>query len=193
MADNEDHSLIPLPDGSLANTAAGAKRVLAEMVGETLALTRQDNQPAKAKPISRLENLRRGMRNPSPKLKMLMAAFQEKSVPKDESGDKTIAVDNLKAGDVVEADGQPLKVLHIDEDGTVTLEDHTRYAVQSVEAGHVIYGELEPLPSNPKISTLRGLLLRKYAEGKLTTKGKIVLGKLNRAAKVSEGPKDAKR
>ena len=36
MADLDDRSFIPLPDGSLANTAAGAKRILAEMVGETL-------------------------------------------------------------------------------------------------------------------------------------------------------------
>lgn len=35
-------SLIPLPDASLANIATGAKRLLSEMVGETLALTRQE-------------------------------------------------------------------------------------------------------------------------------------------------------
>jgi hypothetical protein len=32
------HSLVPLPDCSLANTTAGAKRILAEMVGETLTI-----------------------------------------------------------------------------------------------------------------------------------------------------------
>jgi Leucine-rich repeat (LRR) protein len=50
MSDNEDHSLISLPDGSLANTAAGAKRIMSAMVGEMLALTRQEQtciQPAK--------------------------------------------------------------------------------------------------------------------------------------------------
>ena len=42
MADQEDRSLIPLRDVSLANTAAGASRILAAMVEQTLALTRQE-------------------------------------------------------------------------------------------------------------------------------------------------------
>ena len=43
MNENDNNrSLIPLPDGSLANTAAGAKRIMSAMVGETLALTRQE-------------------------------------------------------------------------------------------------------------------------------------------------------
>jgi hypothetical protein len=40
MTDDEDRSLIPLPDVSLANTAAGAKRIMSEIIGETLALAR---------------------------------------------------------------------------------------------------------------------------------------------------------
>ncbi len=39
MSDHDDRSLTPLPDGSLTNMAAGAKRILAAMVGETLELT----------------------------------------------------------------------------------------------------------------------------------------------------------
>ena len=48
MPDNEDRSLIPLPDSSLANTAAGAKRIMSEMVGGTLALTRQEDTRVQA-------------------------------------------------------------------------------------------------------------------------------------------------
>ena len=52
MPDNEDRSLISLPDGSLANTAVGAQRIVSAMVGEMLALTRQEQasiQSAKRK------------------------------------------------------------------------------------------------------------------------------------------------
>ena len=42
MEDNHDRSLVPVPDGSLANTAAGATRILSVMVGEMLALTRRE-------------------------------------------------------------------------------------------------------------------------------------------------------
>ena len=40
--DNNDRSLIPLPDGSLANMVAGTKRILSAMVEETLALGRDE-------------------------------------------------------------------------------------------------------------------------------------------------------
>jgi Leucine-rich repeat (LRR) protein len=48
MEENPDRSLVPVPDGSLANTRAGAKRILSTMVAETLALTRERTslQPA---------------------------------------------------------------------------------------------------------------------------------------------------
>ena len=52
MPDNEDRSLISLHDGSLANTAVGAQRIMSAMVGEMLALTRQEQagiQSAKRK------------------------------------------------------------------------------------------------------------------------------------------------
>ncbi len=42
MAENEDRSLISLPDGSLANTTAGAKRIMSAMVEQTLAVARQE-------------------------------------------------------------------------------------------------------------------------------------------------------
>jgi hypothetical protein len=53
--DDDNRSLVPVPDDSLANTAAGSKRILAEMVGETLALVHHkqtESRPAvKQQPI----------------------------------------------------------------------------------------------------------------------------------------------
>ena len=205
MADNEDRSLIPLPDGSLANTAAGARRILSAMIGETLAIGQQREceqlpSPQKLTPARSL-----ALRYAMPKRTLEEArasAREDRNQPSPhgpklmefESDDEEIYMDDLKAGDAVEVAGQKLKVIYVDEDGTVTLEDHTRYGVQTIEAGHVIYGELEPLPSKPPpLRPLHRHLLVLHGRGKLTTKGKIVLGKLNRAAKVREGPKDAKR
>ena len=220
MADNEDRSLIPLPDGSLANTAAGARRILSAMIGETLAIGQQReceqlpspqiSTPARslalryAMPKRTLEEARASAREDR-KLNYPRGLSQKGLTSKSsqETGDEEIYVDDLKAGDVVEVAGQKFKVLYVDEDGTVTLEDHTRYGVQTIEAGHVIYGELEPLPSKSKISSspnppqpqsfLHKTLLALHQRKQLTTKGKIVLGKLNRAAKLREEPKDAKR
>ena len=42
MPNDEDRSLIPLPDSSLGNTAAGAGRKMSAMVEETLVLARQE-------------------------------------------------------------------------------------------------------------------------------------------------------
>ena len=39
---DNSHSLIPRPDVSLANTAAGPKRILSAMVGDALALGREE-------------------------------------------------------------------------------------------------------------------------------------------------------
>ncbi len=49
-ANDDNRSLIPLPDGSLANTAAGAQRIMSAMVGETLALARREDaaKPARS-------------------------------------------------------------------------------------------------------------------------------------------------
>ena len=38
--DDDNRSLVPVPDDSLANTAAGAKRIVSAMVSETLAIGR---------------------------------------------------------------------------------------------------------------------------------------------------------
>lgn len=54
---DNSHSLVPVPDGSLANTAAGAKRIISAMVGEMLALTRREQSvhttgPVREAPLS---------------------------------------------------------------------------------------------------------------------------------------------
>lgn len=46
--DENNYSLIPRPEGSLANTAAGAKRIMSAMVGETLDVVRRGADEAEA-------------------------------------------------------------------------------------------------------------------------------------------------
>lgn len=74
------------------------------------------------------------------------AKKQDADFSKDSSsqvaGDVPIAVSDLKKDDVIEVAGQKLAVIHVDEDGNVTLEDHTRYGIQTVQDGDIIYGEL---------------------------------------------------
>ena len=206
MPDHEDSSLISLPDCSLANTAAGARRILSAMVGETLALTEQDNQPANPKHHAEREAYYAMLRAvpvstwaEMPAMTSTPSIAREESVKpkpvKSESDEEETDMDDLKAGDVMDVAGQKLTVLNVDEDGNVTMEDGSRFGIQEVKDGDVIYGELEPLPSKPppQRNFLREELQKLHQKGTLTTKGKVALARLNRAARVRDRPSDPKR
>lgn len=77
-------------------------------------------------------------------------------------------VHNPKSGDVVTVNDQKLKVIDVDEDGVVTLEDHSKYGIQTAKDGEVIYGQLDaseeaawpsvekdvdPVTANDKVAT----------------------------------------
>lgn len=57
--------------------------------------------------------------------------------------DEKIASDELHQGYTVKINGESMKVIHVDEDGSVMLEDGSRYGIQTIESGEAIYGELE--------------------------------------------------
>ncbi|HWB59720.1 MAG TPA: hypothetical protein VG733_09515, partial [Chthoniobacteraceae bacterium] len=65
------------------------------------------------------------------------AAFQAKK------GEKPINVSDLNVGDEVKVGTETMKVTHIDPDSyEVTMEDGSKFGVQHVEDGKVIYGEV---------------------------------------------------
>jgi hypothetical protein len=65
---------------------------------------------------------------------------------KDPKGGNAIPADALKEGDTVTVQGEKMSVIHVDEDGAVTLEDGKRFGIQQRDAGDTIYGELTSGP-----------------------------------------------
>jgi DNA repair protein RadC len=57
-------------------------------------------------------------------------------------GAKKVSADSLKVGDTVTVSGQKLKVIDVDPDTSdVTLEDHSKFGVQTVKGGQALYVE----------------------------------------------------
>lgn len=76
--------------------------------------------------------------------------FQKDAIdPANAEDADAILVDDLKVGDIVTVNGEALEVTVVNAtSGAVTLRDGKRYGVQRVDAGKVIYGELEETESD---------------------------------------------
>jgi hypothetical protein len=79
------------------------------------------------------------------------AAKQEEAFDQDarqpHAGTELIPADSLKVGDVVEVNGEKMKVIDIDPDTfDATLEDHSKYGIQQVKEGEILYGQLDAAP-----------------------------------------------
>ena len=66
-----------------------------------------------------------------------------------EEGGEAVPVESLNVGDTVNVDGTDLKVVDVDPEGNVTLEDGRRYGIQQMSDGDVVYGEVTT-PSKAK-------------------------------------------
>lgn len=76
------------------------------------------------------------------------AAFR-RDAKQPQMGDTPIDVGSLHEGDVVDVNGEKLKVVSVDPDTfDVTLEDHLRYGIQHVQDGEILYGQVEKAPES---------------------------------------------
>lgn len=62
------------------------------------------------------------------------------STPKEDA--RPIHVENLSVGDEVKVGTETMKVVDVDPDGNVTLQDGSKFGIQRVQDGDVIYGEV---------------------------------------------------
>ena len=70
------------------------------------------------------------------------AARFARDTSKKKKGEKAVHVGNLNVGDVLTVHGEKMKVIDLDPDTLdVTLQDHSRYGVQKVDEGQVLYVE----------------------------------------------------
>jgi len=84
------------------------------------------------------------------KLAEKQARSFERAALTPKEGETATAVSDLKEGDEIEVEGEKVTVTNVDPDtGEVTLKDGSKFGIQKVEEGKVVYGELKTVETDP--------------------------------------------
>lgn len=80
--------------------------------------------------------------------------FEKQSLRPNAAGKLPVLSDDLKPGDQVQIAGESLEVKDVDEHGNVTLRDGTRFGIQHVNKGQILYVQDHTTEKTPEGETL---------------------------------------